>query len=106
MVFAYAPPTILRLVRLLGVVALLLRCPLRWKSASFHLVRMVLKPSTVSRALHLQVGDSVLPTLGYFESNGTRTPGNVTIMGSNFGPASSSLLVTFTSGPMRLASVP
>lgn len=44
-----------------------------------------------------QAGDSLLPTLGFFESNGTSRPGNVTLVGSNFGPASSPLTVTFTS---------
>ncbi len=44
-----------------------------------------------------QMGDKVLPTLGFSVSNGSTTASNVTLTGSNFGPAGSSLAVTFVS---------
>jgi hypothetical protein len=43
------------------------------------------------------VGDLLLPTLGVFSSNGQYTPSNVTLLGSNFGPSSSPLSITYTS---------
>jgi hypothetical protein len=57
-----------------------------------------------ARFVGCKVGDTILPTLGYFSSNGTLTPANVTIVGSNFGPASTPLLVTFSSCECSVAT--
>ena len=42
-------------------------------------------------------GDSVLPTVGAWVVDGAVTPSNVTLVGAQFGPPGSSLVVTYTS---------